>query len=302
MVAKAKPSTEEETKPAEGEAAEGASIVKPPGRIKRFFRRIGAYFMSRSPSKGGIIFVSICFAILMGLGTWQVARLYEKNALLLDIKQKLEGPLAVHTKLWPQSADEWRDMVYKPIILKGVWLNLHQFKLMPRTYEGQVGYQLLQPMRLPDRQIVLVNRGFVPDGKAFLPPLENQEAIIQGMSYVPPLKKPWQTAENIPSRGLWTWLDMTALQHEVGVDEMAPIILYEARNPDSSDYPIGGQLPLPAQNRHAQYAMTWYMLALLLLVIAFLASGPKKEKTTATGENKIADPVAERGMYPEATD
>jgi surfeit locus 1 family protein len=303
VVAKAQPAPEEEAKPAEGETATAAPIVKPPGRIKRFFRAVGAYFLSRSPSKGGIIFVSIGFAILMSLGTWQVMRLHEKNATLVDVRQKLEGPLSVHTKLWPQSADEWRDMAYKPIIIKGVWLSLHRFKLMPRTYEGQVGYQLMQPMRLPDRQVVLVNRGFIPEGQAILPPLENQEAIIQGIPYVPPAKKPWQTPENLPSRGRWTWIDMTALQHEIGIDEMAPVVLYETRNPDSSDYPIGGQLPLPTQNRHAQYAMTWYMLALLLLVIAFLASGQKKEKALAgDGTNKIADPVAERGMYPEATD
>lgn len=291
-----KPSEETAAAPAAPEA------VAPPSRLKRLFARINGYIWSRSPSKGVMIFVGICLVILMSLGTWQVMRLHQKNELLNSIKEKISAPLLDQTKKYPRTPEEWKKLTYQPILLEGAWVNLHSFKLIPRTYEGQVGYQWLVPLQLPDQQVVLIDRGFVPDGQAILPSRESDKVTVQGIGLVPPERKPWQTPENIPSRGLWTWLDMTALQHEIGVRDMAPIVVYELRTPGSDEYPIGGQFPTPANNRHAQYAMTWYMLALVLLFITFIASGPRTTKAGATPSNKIADPVAERGMYPEATD
>lgn len=294
----------QEQKPEEpGTAPEAVSEAsKAPGRIKRLFVRLKDYIWSRQPRRPLVIVVGLCLAILMGLGTWQMVRLQQKNALLLEIKSKISAPLTDLSTNWPQSESTWAKLEYQPVQLKGQWLGLHSFKLIPRTYEGQVGYQWLVPLQLPDRQVVLVNRGFVPDGQAMLPPREGEEATIQGVGWIPPTKKPWQTPENIPSRGLWTWLDVEALKHEIGVQKMAPFVLYELRNPGSDDYPIGGQFPSPTHNRHAQYAMTWYMLASVLLFISFIAAGPREHSSGGNSEGKIADPVAERGMYPEATD
>ncbi len=289
------------TDPQTPEAPAGAT-TKAPGRFRKAWDRVREFVRSRRPHKAIIIVVATGVAVLMGLGTWQVIRLHEKNAFITQIKTQMQAPLADLTQKWPQSTEEWAKKEYQPLVIQGQWLGLHAFKLIPRTYEGQVGYQWLVPLQLPDQQVVLVNRGFIPDGQAMLPPREGEKVQVQGVGWIPPEKKPWQTPENIPSRGLWTWLDMTALQHEIGVQKMAPFVLYELRNAESSDYPIGGQFPSPTHNRHAQYALTWYALALALLIIGFVASGPREEASGGGEDGKIADPVAERGMYPEATD
>ncbi len=284
---------------------EAAALVK-----EKFYRRawnkVKTFIATRQPRRGFVIFVTVVWVMLMGLGAWQIIRLHAKNDWISETRAKLAEPINLQTKIWPQDNASWRELEYEPMAVRGKWIPLFRFKLMPRTYEGQTGYQLLVPLQLDDRQVILVNRGFVPDGQAILPPLEGEEVIIQGVGRTPEKNKPWQTPENIPSRNLWTWVDMPALKHEIGVDKMAPIILYEARNAESSDFPIGGQLPVVTRNNHAEYALTWYALALGLLCVALAASKARTTEQAATtgeeGSNKIEDPVAERGLYPEATD
>ncbi len=280
-------------------------VVLPPkvSRFKKIFGKIKTYLESRQPSTGFVIFVSVCTLILLGLGSWQMQRLEQKNTLLVQIKKTLNDKLHDKTILFPKTNKAWLELNYRPVALRGKWVSLHQFKMIPRTYEGQVGYHLLWPLQLKDNQTILVNRGFVPSGQAVLPP-QDKKVTIQAILMELPKDKPWQTAENIPSRNLWTWVDLPAFKHEMGVKDMAPVIAYELRKSDQDEYPIGGQLPVPMNNRHAQYALTWFTLALSLLVIAFLASGPqnKKTKKIPSQSKKIADPVAARGLYPEATD
>lgn len=270
--------------------------------LVRMKDKCNSFFESRYPKKGFAITVVVAWVILIGLGSWQMVRLTQKNHWINDVRAKLSEPTNLQTKIWPRDRQEWLAMEYEPMAIQGTWLPLFRFKLVPRTYEGQVGYHLLVPLRLQDRQVVLVNRGFIPDGQAILPPLENEEVIIQGVARVPESEKPWQTPENIPSRNIWTWLDLPALQHEIGVDEIAPIVLYEARHPEHNEFPIGGQLPVVTHNRHANYALTWYSLSLALLLISLAASKRTTHSETSAESNKISDPVAERGLYPEATD
>lgn len=263
---------------------------------------VSAYLATRRPSIGFFIFVILGALVLTGLGTWQLMRLHWKNELILETKDKLAQPLQDKRVRWPDTKKEWQVLSYQPIVVRGVWLPLYRFKLAPRTYEEQVGYHLLVPLQLTDGQVLLVNRGFVPNRQAILPSLPDEQVEVQGVGLVPPRDKPWQTPENIPSRGLWTWTDMRALKYEIGVKKMAPLVLYESRDPDSSNYPIGGQLPMPLTNRHAQYAMTWFMLAFVLLLIGFLASGAPTDKASSAAEAEPTDPVARRGKYPEPTD
>jgi cytochrome oxidase assembly protein ShyY1 len=110
--------------------------------------------------------------------------------------------------------------------------------------------------------------------------------------------------ENIPSRNQWTWLDIEAMGHETGFSHVAPVAVYETRDPSRDTYPIGGQLPLPLSNSHWHYAATWYALALILLGVYVMSMNPKQDKQTEDNSNAAQeiDPVARRGLYPEATD
>jgi surfeit locus 1 family protein len=52
-----------------------------------------------------------------------------------------------------------------------------------------------------------------------------------------------------------------------GVPEFMPFVLEADTKPNPGGYPIGGQTRVALPNNHLSYALTWYGLALALLVI-----------------------------------
>lgn len=268
------------------------------------------WLMSRQPRPFPTVVMLVGTCVLLGLGGWQIQRTHEKNSLLDEITREFAAPplnfaLNLQTKP-PKTAEEWRKLHYKPVILQGNWMTpVYMLRLGPRVHEEKQGYHLIMPLRLDNNQVVLVNRGFMPEKMASLPPVPGP-VLIHGVAYQPDPVKPPYLPENIPSRDVWTWTDLPAMAHEVGVREVAPVIIYEDRVSDRDSYPIGGQLPLPSHNRHWHYAVTWYALALTLMVIWMTSSNPKQPQSDATppadGQKDLSDPVARRGMYPEATD
>ena len=293
------------TMPVEEQTDPAAAPVKPSRKIpgQLIITKTADFFMSRQFRLIPSIAALTGIALLLGLGTWQVVRLQEKNRLLQEMRQTLAQPAADLRRAIPPTALAWEKLHFHPVKLQGSWIATRSFRLAPRVYEEQVGYQLIMPLRLEDNQVVLVNRGFVPDGAAMMPMLDTAPQVLYGVARLPENTKPRYAPENIPSRNEWVWLDLKAMGHEVGIGRIAPVIVYEDRVADRDAYPIGGQIPLPDHNSHKQYAVTWYCLALALLGVWMTASTAKKPKTEDT--NKAAeelDPVAQRGMYPEATD
>lgn len=293
--------------------SENAELVVAPPVSNKFVLFVGGkaqkakdWLYSRQPRLVPTIAMLVGSAVLLSLGTWQVLRTHEKNALLDRMVAEFSQPADNLQTHLPATPDAWQKLHYKPVILQGTWLTpSHMLRLGPRVHEETVGYHLIMPLRLNNNQVVLINRGFMPEKMSALPP-KGEAVVIQGVAYQPEAEKPPYLPENVPSRDIWTWTDLPAMAHEVGVEGIAPVIIYEDRVTDRDSYPIGGQLPLPSHNRHWHYAVTWYALALALMVIWMIASNPKPQQSDVTpatdGQKDLSDPVARRGMYPEATD
>jgi len=83
---------------------------------------------------------------------------------------------------------------------------------------------------------------------------------IQG-SFVP---------DNEPEANRWFWRDLGAMARSMfpeGTVEMAPFFLDAEKSDVPGGWPEGGQTRLELPNNHLQYAITWFLLALCLLVI-----------------------------------
>jgi surfeit locus 1 family protein len=296
----ATPETVQETAPA-------TPAPKADNRLTRLWARFSLrqWLASRRFGAVATTIALLCTIILLGLGGWQLHRLHWKNDLLIIAQKDFAKAPADLRQHPPVSDSDWSALHYKPVIVKGHWLApFHAIKMGPRTYKEQAGYQLVIPLQLPDNQVVLIDRGFAPDKMGVLPPAI-PEITIHGVAYQPETTKPYFMPENIPSRSQWIWPDIMAMGHEIGRDHIAPVMIFEDQIKGNDNYPIGGQLPLPSLNSHRQYAITWFALAFALIGVWLMASNPKPEKETtlpAGKEKETTDPVAKRGMYPEATD
>jgi surfeit locus 1 family protein len=236
-----------------------------------------------------VIAVTMCIT-LFGLGTWQVMRLHQKNALIAHITAQLAQPERDLRLRPPEDDAAWQALDYRRVVLQGDWLDLHQMKIIPRTYEGQNGYHLIVPLHLPNGQIVLVNRGWVADKTELGPTSYTGGTIAAGIVRLAPTEKPFGMLDNNPTRQQWAWPDIKAMANAIGVHDIAPVILYAERSVDKpDDYPIGGQAQLQIRNEHKQYALIWYTLAFALLIIWLMASTRKVQAATVATAEASAD-------------
>ena len=130
-------------------------------------------------------------------------------------------------------------------------------------------------MRLEDGAVVLVERGWVPGEKreaasrvAGNPP---GEVALEGLLRLAPSQKPgWFIPENDPVRGEWFWIDLPAMARAADVPEALPFYVEAGAEPNPGGLPVGGQASTELPNDHLQYAITWFSLAVALIVIYVL--------------------------------
>jgi surfeit locus 1 family protein len=216
----------------------------------------------------------LAFAALIALGTWQVERLHWKEGLLATIDQRIHSaprPLSEIERLF---ADR-HDVEYWPVALKGTFLHTGERHFLA-TWNGDAGFNIYTPLKLDDGRYVFVNRGFVPyDRKDPSTRAEGQvegEVTVTGLARNPLAEKPsFIVPDNDPAKNMFYWKDLPAMTATAGLPAGATVLPFfvdadAAANPGG--LPVGGVTLINLPNNHFQYALTWYGLALVLLVVA----------------------------------
>lgn len=110
--------------------------------------------------QGSLIIASLIVVLmvfLLGLlGTWQLSRMVEKQAVLKDIAAKQQGTAENFAYLVGREATQPN----MPVSLSGKVLPQWQWLLDNQLFEGQVGYQVLSGVQTANG-IVLVNFGWI---------------------------------------------------------------------------------------------------------------------------------------------
>jgi surfeit locus 1 family protein len=73
--------------------------------------------------------------------------------------------------------------------------------------------------------------------------------------------------DNKPAENVWLWLDLPLIAESVGITPLAPFVIDADTTPNPGGLPVGGQTRLEVPNDHLQYAITWYALAVALIVM-----------------------------------
>lgn len=227
---------------------------------------------SKNPKKSLTIptlFTCVGIILLLGLGSWQVKRLMWKEALVSKIEYQLsQTPLTLAEVL-----SEPEKHQYRRVRLKGRFLHEKEARLYtgPKILKGEPGYNLLTPLAT-DSGYVLVDRGWIP--QTMKDPDKRQEVAMdeeaQFEAMLMPQETPtWYTPENQLAQNMWFWIDVPTMMGElVGNNEMYFRALKKEEK--SLLYPIAGEAKINVRNDHLQYAITWYSLAIILIVIYIL--------------------------------
>jgi surfeit locus 1 family protein len=217
----------------------------------------------------------VFFLGFVALGTWQVERRAWKLDLIARVDQHIHAPAieAPGPAQWPRitiAADE-----YRRVQLQGTFLYDRQTYVWATTEQGS-GYWVITPLRRADGSLVLVNRGFV------LPQwCGRTHQCAQGPSGETRVTGLLRMSEpgvflrrNDPARDEWYTRDVPAIAAARKLSDVAPYFVdadaTSANIADTANWPRGGMTVISFPNNHLVYLITWYMLALMVLLAAIL--------------------------------
>jgi surfeit locus 1 family protein len=223
----------------------------------------------------GLLFFSLLgFLTLIALGLWQIERREWKEALLADLELALSPAAKALDIAAAESELDRRE--YVRVNLQGRFEN-PQERYLFAVLDGQTGWQVITPFVTTDRRLILVNRGFVPD--SLKDPRSRPQSLLDGETELTGLlrRKPKAglfTPDNQPSRNIWYWADVDALLASIpNAGALKPVNGLVQALPsgkgESWPKPVPPD-PFAIANNHLQYAVTWFALAAVLLVMTFL--------------------------------
>jgi surfeit locus 1 family protein len=211
----------------------------------------------RKPETIPVLFIIFTFSLLMGLGIWQVERLQWKNAQVASIKAAQELPVL---GTLPQDIT---GLDYRHVALTGSFMHDKSFHLVGRPQGAGQGFFIVTPFVLDDDgRIILVNRGFAENNKESRP--EGPQTVT---GIIRPLRlKRMFMPENVPAKNVWFYEDMDAMSQASGLT-LIPIMVEAVGKAEKNVYPTPSNGKIVLRNDHLNYAITWFSLALIALVM-----------------------------------
>jgi surfeit locus 1 family protein len=196
------------------------------------------------PPWWGVLLAVLGCAAGIALGDWQSGRADEKRALAAALK---------------------------PVTLRGEFIPKYTVLLDNKVYRGRPGYHVVQPLRVSgDGRQVLVNRGWVPATarRDLLPEIRTPPGVVAlagvrlerlARAYAPPGASPGGVVrQNISIQEFAAWsglaLEPWILEQHSALDDG---LVRDWPRPDSGI------------ERNESYALQWYSLAALAVILLF---------------------------------
>jgi surfeit locus 1 family protein len=218
--------------------------------------------------------ISLCGLLLfvgfIALGNWQLERRLWKLDLIEKVETRVHAPAesAPGIRDWPSvnKADD----EYRHVELRGQFLQNKDTLVVAATELGS-GYWVLTPFQRSDGSIVFVNRGYIGQGVTSQAPPQTDTSLTGLLRLNEP--KGSVLRENSPTTGRWYSRDVKAIADSLGISA-APYFVDADANPpqtqsgdsQSANTPVGGLTVISFNNTHLVYAITWYSLALSVLI------------------------------------
>lgn len=211
--------------------------------------------------------------LLITLGTWQVQRMGWKRHIIERVAA-LQGAAPRPLGEMLDAEAHGQDVEYARVRTECAAIGPKVIYLYS-LYEGAPGWRPVVACRLADQaqSAVLVDLGFRP-GEAGAPPPVQTLALQPGQALVGVLRRPapppWfdKIAEGPPTTDGARWFrrDIPTMAEALGAADPAPLMLM-VESPKGGPDLVTAPLPASIPNRHLEYVLTWYGLALALSAV-----------------------------------
>ena len=215
--------------------------------------------------------------VLIVLGTWQVQRLQWKNELI-ETRASRVGAVPVEITEALAAAGDLADIEYRPVTVSGELRNDRAMILLNRVHDSRVGGHLIAPLELANGLgTMMVDRGWMslPELRAFN--AASAPATLDGfvrLYTVPGYFVP----ENEPAGNNWFFMHEAEMLAAANLS--GPVGFYIQAGPNATPpgvFPAGSVPDVRLRNSHLEYAVTWYALAAVLVVIFVIFHWKRKE-------------------------
>ncbi len=227
------------------------------------------------PGLAPTLAVVLLLPFFLYLGYWQLQRAEEKRQLQAEYDTRADGP-AVRVE---RNVQRPEDLQFYRVLARGFYETDYQILIDNRVHQGQVGYEVITPLKFPDSDVrLLVNRGWVPLGedRGHLPAIDPPGGLqeITGVATVPS-EKYFALAEPEPlDRGwqrVWQNLDMARYAAAVPFPVQPVVVLLDPQSPAGGFTRDWSRLDAGIAV-HQGYAFQWFMLAAALATIYLFMS------------------------------
>lgn len=189
------------------------------------------------------------FAILTGLGLWQLQRAAWKEGLLADIQAGIDAePVFLPERIDPS-------MKYLPVYVRGTTTG-EEILILSGT-QTQAGYQVVSGFVTEDGRRIMVDRGFLPQDLRTAP-RPPARLVVDGNLHWPDEKTPATPEPNLTDN-IWFAREVDRMAEVLGT---APVLVVARATSGETQ----GITPIPIgiegiPNNHMNYALQWFMLA-----------------------------------------
>jgi surfeit locus 1 family protein len=218
------------------------------------------------------LFAAAGFLILCGLGTWQLERKAWKEALIETLQQRATAaPVELIVRAKPyRGAEEFRRVRFSATFDHSQEAYVYTIGSSLRPDVTESGFWVFTPAKLQDGSIIVVNRGFVPRERQ--DPRTRAEGQVEGVVEIVgvlrwPETRGWFTPNDDPAHNVWYLRDHRVIGAAKGWGDLGPFFIDQEAPQAPGGLPRAGALTVKLRNEHLQYALTWYGLAAVLLVV-----------------------------------
>jgi len=222
------------------------------------------------PRWGWLIVALAAASAFMALGNWQLRRADQRRTLAAAHQAALKAP-AVALPVRPIEASA---VTLRRVAVRGTFVPAQTIYLDNRIRHGRVGYEIVTPLRLSGSTLhVIVMRGWVAGtgSRAKLPQVTtpSSEQRIEGIALAA-IPQRFEPKDAQPEGHVWQNLSVERYRAATGL-AVQPILLEQrSDNGDrlSRDWPLRGS----GAEKNESYALQWYSLAALSIVLWLVLS------------------------------
>ena len=196
--------------------------------------------------------------LFIELSGWQFDRYHQRIDRNKDFVTAVAGvPIPIENVSQLNNLKQWGK-----VSLSGQYLDAESKLVRKRYLKNSLGFWVLTPFQLTNKEIILVNRGWIPSANSStselaIPSSPTQQVLIEG--YLRPMEKFKANPTDLPSN------QINDINIEKFQGNIYPYFYVQIGKSNPAEKDIGIiYLPEVSNGPHLSYAIQWILFALLL--------------------------------------